>query len=179
MREGDISKTLKEISWAESAEILSKKFRWYRNHEILSITTCKNITLDIFEQISHLLRNEEEQNTILRGTVYTPYYLAKQIAEKLILQWLNTENKEKVKEIRFSQHPSSPRPLNLTLCAKQAFNTDSLVNPALWIWGTSPSSDTERHVPCHGLTVVYSFSLFFLITPRLRKSLMSSLYFPS
>ena len=87
---------MKEISWAESAENLSKEFKWYNNHEIPGIASCKNITLDIFEQISVLLGNEEELNTVLKGTVYTPYYLAKQIAEKQILRWFNSEHDEKL-----------------------------------------------------------------------------------
>ncbi len=93
-REEEISKTLKEISWAESAENLSKEFKWNNNHEIPGITPCKIITFDIFEQISVLLRDEEEQYTIFKGTVYTPYFLAKQIAEKQILKWLNSEYEE-------------------------------------------------------------------------------------
>ncbi|MHA1236707.1 MAG: Eco57I restriction-modification methylase domain-containing protein, partial [Candidatus Hodarchaeales archaeon] len=95
-KEEDISKILKEISWAESAEKLSKEFIWNNDHEIPGITSCKRITLDIFEHVSVLLRNEEELNTVLKGTVYTPYYLAKQIAEKQILQWFNSEHDEKL-----------------------------------------------------------------------------------
>lgn len=82
----------KEISWAESAEYLSKEFRWYRNHVIPSEIPSKNITLDIFDQISYLLRNEKEQDTKSKGTVYTPYCIARQIAEKLPFKWFENED---------------------------------------------------------------------------------------
>ena len=94
-KKNGFSKSLKEISWAESAENLSEKFRWDKNHEIPSLSSSKNITLGIFEQVSYLLRNEEEQNALSRGTIYTPYYLAKQIAEKQILEWLKIKHKER------------------------------------------------------------------------------------
>jgi len=94
IKEAEISKALKKIPWAEIAENLSKDFRWEKNHEFASITSCENITFDIFEQISYLLQNEKEQNTVFRGTVYTQDNLAKQIAEKLILKWSNSDRKE-------------------------------------------------------------------------------------
>jgi hypothetical protein len=93
--EEEITNALKEFSWAESAENLSESFKWDNNYRLPSITPYENITFDIFEQISHLLRNDKEQRTIFGGTVYTPYYLAKQIAEKLIHEWLNNKQEEK------------------------------------------------------------------------------------
>ncbi len=86
------SKVQKEISWAVSAEYLSKEFGWYKNHVIPSEIPSKYITLDIFDQISYLLRNEIEQDTKSKGTVYTPYFIAKQIAEKLIFNWFEHED---------------------------------------------------------------------------------------
>jgi hypothetical protein len=86
------SEVQKNISWAERAEYLSKKFRWYKNHVIPSEIPSKNITFDIFDQISYLLQNKKEQDTKFKGTVYTPYFIAKQIAEKLFFKW--SENEE-------------------------------------------------------------------------------------
>jgi hypothetical protein len=78
---------LRKISWAKSAEYLSKEYRWYKNHENSCDIPSKNITFDIFDQISYLLQDKQDQNPKYKGIVYTPYYIAKQIAERLIFKW--------------------------------------------------------------------------------------------
>ena len=88
-----LSEIQKKKSWAERAEHLSKEFRWYKNHDSPGEIPSKSITLDIFDQISYLLQNKEEQNVKYKGTVYTPYFIAKQIAERLVFKWF--ESKEK------------------------------------------------------------------------------------
>ena len=95
---GKTREILRGISWGKKAKYLSDEFNWYNNHLNPDENAFRSVTFDIFDQILNYLRHNGKNYSFYKGTVYTPYFVAKQLAEKLVSYWFNSlENNEKRK----------------------------------------------------------------------------------
>jgi hypothetical protein len=91
---------LKKLDWGKIAEIIGRKEILQKNHRPIQESTSLVVDFDIFDKISYLLHENINGPKNHSGIIYTPYYLAEQIAQMTINQWYNKNQSSNFKTVK-------------------------------------------------------------------------------
>jgi hypothetical protein len=82
-----LQENLRKVDWGRHAEMVCRDVVFKKNHRSQCEGSSTNINFDFLDKIAYLLieiRNKSKKHS---GIIYTPYYIAEQITEKIIIQW--------------------------------------------------------------------------------------------